>query len=47
MANNSHNGNSGKANAGNPSPQPQPAGKELSTVKNADLANISYANLVV
>lgn len=46
MANNSHNGNANKGNAGNPSPAPQAAGKELATVKNADLANASYANLV-
>jgi hypothetical protein len=47
MANQSHNGNANKANAGNPSPGPKPAGQELATVKNGDLANISYANLVI
>jgi hypothetical protein len=46
MSNVSHAGNSGKANAGNPSPSSKPAGQELATVKNGDLANASYANLV-
>jgi hypothetical protein len=47
VANNSHNGNADKANAGNPTPQQQPAGKELATVKNANLANAGNANLAV
>lgn len=46
MPANAHNGNSNKANAGNPSPGPKAAGQELATNKNGDLANISYANLV-
>jgi hypothetical protein len=47
MANNSHNGNSNLANAGNPSPAPKPAGQEIATVKNADLASVKNANLAV
>jgi hypothetical protein len=46
MASNSHNGNSDKANAGNPSPAQKPAGQELATVKNSNLANTGNANLV-
>jgi hypothetical protein len=46
MAGQAHNGNSGKANAGNPSPAAQPAGQELATVKNGNLASAAYANLV-
>jgi hypothetical protein len=45
MADNSHSGNSNRGNAGNPSPAPRPPGQELSTVKNADLANAGNANL--
>jgi hypothetical protein len=42
-----HNGNANKANAGNPSPGPKPAGQELATNKNGDLANAGNANLAV
>jgi hypothetical protein len=44
MADNAHNGNAGKANAGNPSPSPKPGGQELATVKNGDLARV-YGDL--
>jgi len=45
VSGNSHNGNAGRANAGNPVPAQQPAGQEIATVKNGNLASAANANL--